>query len=324
MKKMNATTGTRIKTEGAAVNIKLSPNKSWFKSISGCTLALVWGIQSPAGPMGAIASSTDFQSSSLGDLLLLGPVDQVQSQKSMVHVLGQWVVLPKNQVSQNIQDLMGQLVAVYGQVNTDGSSQVTRISTLSASNYVPGATQLYLKGQITSIDAANGTARVGQLVVNYSGALHKLVAADLSNGSVVSFGGVQFANVNTLYASDGYVQHLSAGSSALGQIGSGGTHIAGQIGSGGTQIAGQIGSGGTHIAGQIGSGGTQIAGQIGSGGTHTAGQIGSGGTHIAGQIGSGGTQIAGQIGSGGTHIAGQIGSGGTQIAGQIGDRKSVV
>ncbi len=71
------------------------------------------------------------------------------------------------------------MVAVYGSLGGDGSLKIEEVHQLTTSNYVPGATQLYLKGRVTSVDYANAVARIGSLSVNYTGALHTLAAESL-------------------------------------------------------------------------------------------------------------------------------------------------
>ena len=90
--------------------------------------------------------STSFQLLTKSNLLVLGPVDRVDVSKSAVQVLGQVVVIPASQRNLLIDDLVGRMVAVYGSLKGDGSLKVEEVSQLATSNYVPGATQLYLKG----------------------------------------------------------------------------------------------------------------------------------------------------------------------------------
>ena len=318
-------------------------------SAVGFAVALACGMQSPVEAAGTLPAVTN--TTVQPELLMFGPVDQVRDKQSAVHLLGQWVAIPGNQSTVVSLDLVGQLVAIYGQFNTNGSFRVASIATSRKSDYVPGATQIYLKGQISAVNPAVGTAKIGQLTVSYSGALHGIAAAELSVGNIVAFAGVQYSNGNIFYANVAATQHDSAVNNIFGQVGSG---TAGQVGSGkaaqvGSGTSGQVGSG---TAGQVGSGkagqvGSGTAGQVGSGkagqvGSGTAGQVGSGktgqaGSGTSGQVGSGktgqvGSGTSGQVGSGtlgqvGSGKAGQVGSGtsgqvGSGTAGQVGSGKA--
>ena len=241
-------------------------------------------------------TAADFHAIADSDLLVLGPVDLVESSKTRVQILGQWIPVSESQLSQSPDGLVGHVLAVYGSVAPDGSLEIAAVREQESSDYVPGATHVYLKGSISELDSLHGTARIGTLSVNYSNALHTLVAQDLSVGAVVSFRGLRFTESNKLYADDGLVHNATSVVQTLGQTGSGfraEVRAAGQTGSG-FQAAGQTGSG-FRAAGQTGSG-FHAAGQTGSG-FQAAGQTGSG-LRAAGQTGSGFRAAGGQTKSG--------------------------
>src|ERR1700734_3482316 len=148
--------------------------------------AFTWSSASTADLAGAPKLTADFQALANSDLLVLGPVDLFEPSKARVQMLGQWIPLSKSQVSQS-EALVGHVLAAYGSVTADGSLEVTAVQEQSSSDYVPGATHLYLKGSIAALDSLQGTARIGSLSINYSNALHTLVADELSVGAVVSF-----------------------------------------------------------------------------------------------------------------------------------------
>jgi len=266
-------------------------------AIAASIFAFAWASAVSAAELaGTARPAAEFQAVSNSDLLVLGPVDLVDQAKGRVQVLGQWIPLSANQVS---QDLLGRVVAVYGSITPEGAFQVAAVHEQNSIDYVSGATRLYLKGSISGVDTLHGTARIGTLSVDYSGALHTLVAEDLAVGTVVSFGGLRYTDPSKLYADNGLAHQVAA----LGQTGSG-FATAGQTGSG-FATAGQTGSG-FATAGQTGSGLVKTQGQTGSG-FATAGQTGSG-FAAAGQTGSGFVKIQGQTGSG-FATAGQTGSG---------------
>lgn len=85
--------------------------------------------------------------------------------------------------------IVGELVAIYGVVDANGTYKISAVSQLGSSSYVPGATKLFLKGLVTSIDNNAGTPKIGSYSVNYSGALHSLSADQLAVGDVAIFTG---------------------------------------------------------------------------------------------------------------------------------------
>src|SRR6266478_5136002 len=240
-------------------------------AIAGAVLAFAWASASAAELASPSKIAAEFQTIASSDLLLLGPVDLVEPSKARVQVLGQWIPLSQAQISQSPNGVIGHVVAVYGSVAADGSFEVTAVREQDSIDYVPGATHLYLKGPISALDTLHGTARIGFLSVDYSGALNNLVADDLAVGAVVSFSGLQYAANSKLYADNGQVQRVAGAMQTSGQTGSGAQTL-GQTGSGSTAL-GQTGSG-MRTLGQTGSG-SKAAGQTGSGSTGL-GQTGSG------------------------------------------------
>ena len=198
--------------------------------------------------------SADFQALAASNLLILGPVERVDASTARAQILGQWIPLSQN--SRNLEELVGHVLSVYGSVAADGTFDVASVKEQQSTEYVPGSTRLYLKGSVAALDVVGGNAQVGSLSVNYTNALHTLVASDLFVGAVVSFSGVQFAGATKLYADNGLI-HVSTNVALAGQTGSGSaTTLAGQTGSGSAvKLAGQTGSGSaTTLAGQTGSG----------------------------------------------------------------------
>ena len=137
-----------------------------------------------------------------GDQLLLrGPVDQVNLRTSQVEVLGQW--LSPRGVS--VDSLKGHFVVVDGAFDTHGGYLVSGITEVKSVEYVPGATPVYLSGVIASIDKSTGVLVIGGTKVDYTGALHTLEAGNLEIGKVASFTGLRFSDPKTIYAANGGV-----------------------------------------------------------------------------------------------------------------------
>src|ERR1700734_1419642 len=253
---MNEISVRRLGLKGSRMKNKALVIAGTRVAIASSIFAFAWASVSAAEMAGAARPVAEFQAVSNSDLLVLGPVDLIDQSKSRVQVLGQWIPLSANQLS---QDLLGHVVAVYGSITPEGLFQVAAVHEQNSTDYVSGASRLYLKGSISDIDALHGTARIGALSVDYSGALHTLVAEDLAVGTVVSFSGLRYTDPSKLYADNGLAHQVAT----LGQTGSGFAKVQGQTGSG-FAVAGQTGSGFAKVQGQTGSG-FAVAGQTGRG-----------------------------------------------------------
>ena len=137
-----------------------------------------------------------------GDQVLLrGPVDQVNLRTSQIEVLGQW--LSPRGVS--VDSLKDHFVVVDGAFDTHGAYLVSGVTEVKSVEYVPGATPVYLSGVIASIDKSTGVLVIGGTKVDYTGALHTLEAGNLEIGKVASFTGLRFSDPKTIYAANGGV-----------------------------------------------------------------------------------------------------------------------
>jgi len=257
-------------------------------------------------------SAASFRSIAESDLLVLGPVESANPKNLEIRVLGQTAVVPSSQREIVSAELVGRMVAIYGTLNADGSLKLASVSELGSIEYVPGATELYVKGVVRAVNHANAIVSLGALSVRYEGALHSLNADNVVAGGVVAISGLQFTNTATLYADNG----IAYGVNSLGQAGSDKlVSAAGQAGSDKlVSAAGQAGSDKlVSAAGQAGSDKlVSTAGQAGSDKlVSTAGQAGSDKlVSAAGQAGSDKlVSTAGQAGSDKlVSAAGQAGS----------------
>jgi hypothetical protein len=149
-------------------------------------------------------AATTFQVLAGSDVLALGPVERVDVSKLQIQVLGQVIVIPAAQ-SSGLADLAGRMVEVHGSVNPDGALRATKLSEITRYSFVPGATQLYLKGAISSVDQVNAVVRIGSLSIKYAGALHTLSSSSLAAGQLASFSGVEYLGIAGFYADNGRV-----------------------------------------------------------------------------------------------------------------------
>lgn len=237
------------------------------------------------------------------DLDVLGLVQTVDAASGALVVSGQTVhVSSKTKLGQSSLPGKGSLVAVYGALNADGTIAATQITSLGNS-YVPGATTLYVRGVVKSVNAALGRAQVGSLSIDYTASLYSSAAASIKAGTVAEFAGVQTSS--TLFAS----KAAGIGGTDLVAAGIGGTDLA-MAGIGGTDLV-AAGIGGTDLA-KAGIGGTDLV-AAGIGGTDLV-KAGIGGTDLV-AAGIGGTDLAVKVaaGIGGTDrvVAKAAGIGGT-------------
>ena len=183
----------------------------------------------PLAPSVSIAAATNvataFETLVDSDILALGPVEHVDVAKRQLQVLGQLIVVPVAQ-SAVLDSLLGKMVEVHGSVKPDGTLHATKVSEITTASFVPGATQLYLRGAISSVDQVNAVARVGSLSIKYAGALHTLSANSLAVGQLASFSGVEYFGIAAFYADNGRVTGSVA---TISQEGSDKVGASGQI-----------------------------------------------------------------------------------------------
>ena len=81
------------------------------------------------------------------------------------------------------------MVAVLGAAQKDGTLAPRSMVFLDAS-YVPGATKVLLKGNVTSVDRTSGKLAIGKQLVDYSSVLSRADVA-ISVGTLVTVVGTQ-------------------------------------------------------------------------------------------------------------------------------------
>ena len=233
-----------------------------------------WPLQDSCAA-GSSLTATNFRSVAASDLLALGPVEQVDVKTAEIRVLGQLAVVPALQRNLVSEELVGRMVAVYGELNTDGSLRVSGVAELGM-DYVPGATELFVKGVVRAVNQSKATVRLGSLSVSYSGALHTLNADDIATGKVVALSGLEFANAGSFYADNGAV-------SAAKPMGQAGSDLIGQAGS---DLLGQAGSDKSIATKPAGQAGSDLIGQAGSDKSIAVKPAGQAGSDLIGQAGS--------------------------------------
>ncbi len=132
------------------------------------------------------------------DLAVLGIVETVDKTSGTLVVSGQSVLISSKTEGAEALPAKGALVAVYGSLGADGTIAAAQIKTVNQS-YVPGASTLYVRGVVKSVNPALAKAQVGGLSIDYSASLYDTSAASIQVGSVAEFAGLQTSA--TLFAS---------------------------------------------------------------------------------------------------------------------------
>ena len=117
-------------------------------------------------------------------LVLQGPVDSVNRNRSQVTVLGHSFA-----VSRPSAFAVGNQVAVYGWLAQDGQLIVERVQSLG--RHVPGASRVVVSGRVSRVQAATGRISVGSVLVDYTQLLSIAPSLEFSAGSLVRLAGTQ-------------------------------------------------------------------------------------------------------------------------------------
>ncbi len=116
--------------------------------------------------------------------ILFGPIERIMVERSVVESLGQSILVSTEMLNQLS---VGDLVSVEGSIVGPGLLYADSV-TVSSEQYVAGATEVFVTGILSSIDASTGTATLGTLRVDYTSSL---ASGRTSAGVVWSFRGTQ-------------------------------------------------------------------------------------------------------------------------------------
>ena len=104
----------------------------------------------------------------IGDSSVLsGPVDRIDHVNGVFESMGQIVMASRGALAGM---RVGDFVSVQGSVVSPGWLYADGVS-VSDTLYVPGATEVFVTGMLSSVDRAAGTARVGGLTIDYTSSL---------------------------------------------------------------------------------------------------------------------------------------------------------
>ena len=125
-------------------------------------------------------------------LLVIGPVESVNSAHTSAVVLGQKVLIGAHD-----SVTVGNTVAVYGEVLGDGSLNATKV--VAEGTYVAGATSVYMVGTVQKVQASIGRAVVSGITVDLTPLMSE-GAVTPAVGSTVEISGTQPVNSGLLVA----------------------------------------------------------------------------------------------------------------------------
>jgi hypothetical protein len=126
--------------------------------------------------------------------VLAAPVSSIDRVNGVFVAMGQ-TVMASNEMLSSLQ--LGDFVSVNGSVVSSGWLYADSIS-ISSEMYVAGATEVFVTGIPSSFNLAIGQAQLGDLTIDYTGALS---AGAIPSGLSLSFRGVQPVN-RGLFVSD--------------------------------------------------------------------------------------------------------------------------
>jgi len=116
--------------------------------------------------------------------VLAGPVDSIDRINGVFESMGQIVMASQSMLS-GMQ--VGDYVTVGGTAISSGwyFADAVNVSDLS---YVPGATEVFISGMMSSLDLVNGTAEMGGLTIDYTSSLG---GSNAPSGDMWSFHGTR-------------------------------------------------------------------------------------------------------------------------------------
>jgi hypothetical protein len=142
----------------------------------------------------AVARHSDIQTierAASGSLLAIGRVDRVSRSVFAVSVLGQKFILLAGSANERFMSdvKIGQPVALFGEISR-GRYFVDAALRLDG-QYVPGASKVYLRGSISSIDKRIGELSVGLAQLDTSGLVSRSIADRFAKGAMTAVLGTQ-------------------------------------------------------------------------------------------------------------------------------------
>ena len=128
----------------------------------------------------------------LKNAIAIGPIDSIDASAGTLKVLGQTYSAGADRTGALEFQLRGgvkPLVAIIGKPGKGGTLAANSMLML-ADSYVAGATRVFLKGKVASLDSTNGKLTIGKQVVDYSAVVGQSDAT-VAVGAVLTVIGTQ-------------------------------------------------------------------------------------------------------------------------------------
>ncbi len=194
--------------------------KGWKSGTGSAVVNAAIILLSSTAPHSAGAETTIPQLKSLygSELEVLGEVEHLDIAHGFLVVAGQHVSIAKDtKFSYNsvaVSDVssalrmfqLGDLVAIAGKAEEPAAS-VMKLK----DDYVPGATHIFLRGRVSAVDSALGTANIGNMVVDLTPAMSDSQSEGIEAGQIAEALGIQTSPNGRLLAS-----HIFRASSIIG------------------------------------------------------------------------------------------------------------
>jgi hypothetical protein len=116
--------------------------------------------------------------------ILAGPVDSIDRVNGVFESMGQ-IVMASPRMLAGMRE--GDFVSVTGSVVSQGWLYADDVS-VSADSYVPGATEVFVTGLLSSVDSEIGIAQIGDLKIDYTASLG---SSGAPSGAIWSFKGIR-------------------------------------------------------------------------------------------------------------------------------------
>ncbi|HEY5643745.1 MAG TPA: hypothetical protein VIS31_12805, partial [Woeseiaceae bacterium] len=127
-------------------------------------------------------------------MVLAGPVDSIDRGNGVFESLGQFVMASQDMLASL---RVGDYVSVEGSIVSSGWLYADTL-TVSGERYVPGSSEVFVTGMLSSIDLSSGTARMGRLTIDYTPSLS---GGALPAGDLWAFQGIR-PSTNGVMVSD--------------------------------------------------------------------------------------------------------------------------
>jgi hypothetical protein len=192
---------------------------------------IVTAVLGAAGTAGFANTNSPEVKEQNAPLLVIGPVESVNSTHTAAIVLGQKILIGAYD-----QVTVGDTVAVYGKSLPDGSLAAGKI--VSEGPYVPGATSIFLTGTVQQVQPSIGRAIVSGLSVDLTSLMaHGAVSPAV--GSRLQITGTQPVNNGLVLASGLSVDGISGGGRTASGISGGGLAVNGISGTASAVVVAQ-------------------------------------------------------------------------------------